>query len=301
MDIDNSVDSIVCLSLFDGISCGKVALERAGIKITQYYASEINDQCIQVSKNNHPDIIHLGDINNWREWDLPKIDLIIGGSPCQGFSFAGKELNFDDPRSKLFFVFADIIKHYQPKHWLLENVVMRQSFQDVISSYMGVKPILINSNVLSAQTRKRLYWTNIPFAEPTDANRTLDDIWEGRIGKPARIVGRRLNERGKRDDYNRSIPIIQYLEVIDNKKSHCLTTVEKDSLVAFAEQGRHPNAYDDEMRKKWRTYTPVEYERLQTLPDNYTEGISNSARFKAIGNGWTVDVIAHILGGINNC
>jgi len=286
---------VVVLSLFDGISCGRVALERAGIKVTQYYASEIDSHAIKISKKNYPDIIHLGDVKNWREWDLPKIDLIIGGSPCQGFSFAGKELNFDDPRSKLFFDFVDIMKHYEPTHFLLENVVMRQSFQDVITSYVGVKPKMINSNLLSAHTRKRLYWSNIPFKQPDDLGISLRDILEHPKGNPARIVGRRLNAKGKRDDYNKSIPIIQYIETNGNDKANCITTVSKDSLITYFDKGRYPHAYDDEVRKMWRDFTPIECERLQTLPDNYTEGISKSQRYKALGNGWTVDVIAHIL------
>ena len=150
------------LSLFDGISCGRVALERAGIEYEKYYASEIDKFPIKVAQKNFPDTIQLGDVKNWREWDIEKIDLIIGGSPCQGFSFAGKQLNFDDPRSKLFFDFVDIVRHFKPKYFILENVVMKQEFQDIITEYMGVKPIMINSSLVSAQKRRRLYWTNIP-------------------------------------------------------------------------------------------------------------------------------------------
>jgi len=289
---------MIVLSLFDGISCGRVALERAGIKVSQYYASEIDQDTIKISKKNYPDIIHLGDVKNWRKWDLPKIDLIIGGSPCQGFSFAGKELNFDDPRSKLFFDFIDVLKHYEPTYFLLENVVMRQSFQDVITSYVGVKPRMINSNLLSAQTRKRLYWSNIPFKQPDDLGISLRDILEHPKGNPARIVGRRLNTKGKRDDYNKSIPIIQYVETNGNDKANCMTTVSKDSLITYFEKGRYPHAYNDEVRKMWREFTPNECERLQTLPDNYTEDISKSSRYKVLGNGWTVEVIAHIFSGM---
>ena len=149
------------LSLFDGISCGRVALERAGIEYENYYASEIDKFPIKVAQDNFPDTIQLGDVKGWREWDLAEIDLIIGGSPCQGFSFAGKQLNFDDPRSKLFFDFVDILTHYQPKYFILENVVMKKEFEAVITEYMGVEPILINSSLVSAQKRKRLY-SNIP-------------------------------------------------------------------------------------------------------------------------------------------
>ena len=167
------------LSLFDGISCGRVALERAGIEYENYYASEIDKFPIKVAQDNFPDTIQLGDVKGWREWDLAEIDLIIGGSPCQGFSFAGKQLNFDDPRSKLFFDFVDILTHYQPKYFILENVVMKKEFEAVITEYMGVEPILINSSLVSAQKRKRLYWTNIPnIAMPDDREITWGDVRE---------------------------------------------------------------------------------------------------------------------------
>ena len=167
------------LSLFDGISCGRVALERAGIEYENYYASEIDKFAIKVAQDNFPDTIQLGDVKEWREWDLTDIDLIIGGSPCQGFSFAGKQLNFDDPRSKLFFDFVDILTHYQPKYFILENVVMKKEFEAVITEYMGVEPILINSSLVSAQKRKRLYWTNIPnIAMPDDREITWGDVRE---------------------------------------------------------------------------------------------------------------------------
>ncbi len=144
------------LSLFDGISCGQEALKRAGIKVENYYASEVDKWAIQITQKNYPNTIQLGDIQNWRDWDLPKIDLIIGGSPCQGFSFAGKGLNFEDPRSKLFFDYVDILNHYQSKYFLLENVKMNQKSQNVISEYLKVEPMFINSSLVSAQSRKRL-------------------------------------------------------------------------------------------------------------------------------------------------
>ena len=153
------------LSLFDGMSCGRIALERADIKVTNYFASEIDKHAIKVAMHNYPDTQQLGDVTKWREWDLPKIDLLIGGSPCQGFSFAGKQLAFDDPRSKLFFEFLECLKHFKPKNFLLENVKMKKEFEIIISKYMGVAPIEINSALLSAQNRVRLYWTNIA-AEP---------------------------------------------------------------------------------------------------------------------------------------
>ena len=212
------------LSLFDGLSCGQLALNRAGIKYDKYFASEVDKHAIKVTQHNHPNTIQLGDVTQIKGQDLPQIDLLIGGSPCQGFSFAGRQLNFDDPRSKLFFEFVRLKEELNPKYFLLENVVMKQEFQDVITEYIGVKPIKINSNLVSAQTRERLYWTNIPNVDqPEDLGITLEDILED-IGpdgnyydkkklNKATILGRRLNEHGKRDDYNKSIPITQCLEV----------------------------------------------------------------------------------------
>lgn len=170
------------LSLFDGISCGYVALKRAGIAVSSYYASEIDKYAIQVSQNNHPDIIRLGDVTRWREWPIEwsKIDMVLAGSPCQGFSFAGKQLAFDDPRSQLFFVFVDILKHIQQLNpnvkFLLENVRMKKEHQQVISHALGVEQILINSALVSAQDRKRLYWCNWPVEQPADKGILLSDI-----------------------------------------------------------------------------------------------------------------------------
>ena len=167
------------LSLFDGLSCGQIALNRADIKYDNYYASEIDKHAIKVTQHNYPNTIQLGSVTEIKGSDLPQIDLIIGGSPCQGFSFAGKQLNFDDPRSKLFFEFVRLKNELNPKYFLLENVVMKQEFQDVITEYLGVKPIKINSKLVSAQTRERLYWTNIPnVKEPEDCGITLSDILE---------------------------------------------------------------------------------------------------------------------------
>ncbi|NLC25582.1 MAG: DNA cytosine methyltransferase [Fastidiosipila sp.] len=295
------------LSLFDGISCGMVALERIGIKINRYYASEVDKYAIQIAQKNYPDTIQLGDVKEVRGVDLPKIDLLIGGSPCQGFSFAGKQLNFDDPRSKLFFEFVRLLKETQPKYFLLENVKMKKEYQDVISEYLGVEPIEINSALVSAQNRVRLYWTNIPdVKQPNDKKISLEDILEditysssgairGRRLNKGTIIGRRLNKNRKREDYNKEIPITQCLEVraTNTNKSNCLTTVDKDNVLTPLEIGRHPNAYKNNL--PFRYYTVTEYERLQTLPDGYTEGVSVSQRKKALGNGWTVDVIAHIL------
>jgi DNA-cytosine methyltransferase len=167
------------LSLFDGMSCGMIALDRLGIKVDNYYASEIDKYAIQVSQANYPDIIQVGDITKLDLSTLPKIDLVMGGSPCQGFSFAGKQLAFDDPRSALFFEFHKAISYLQPKYFLLENVRMKKEYLDIISEYMGVEPIFINSSLVSAQSRQRYYWTNIPGIEqPKERGIVLRDILE---------------------------------------------------------------------------------------------------------------------------
>lgn len=235
------------------------------------------------------------------------IDLLLGGSPCQGFSFAGKQLNFSDPRSRLFFNYVEALNVLKPKYFLLENVEMKKEYQNIISSHLKVEPIKINSSLLSAQNRIRLYWTNIPsIKQPTDKNISLYDILESSVflgqgeyyGKKlnkATIIGRRLNANGRREDYNKNIPVTQCLEVrkTNANKSNCLTTVDKDNVLTPLPIGRHPNAFKNKL--PYRYYTVKEYCRLQTLPDDYLIGISNSQAKKCIGNGWTVDVIAHIL------
>jgi DNA-cytosine methyltransferase len=319
------------LSLFDGISCGQLALQRAGIKVDKYYASEVDKYAIQVAQKNFPDTIQLGDITKWQEWniDWSSIGLLIGGSPCQGFSFAGKQLNFDDPRSKLFFIYADILNHIKTVNpnviFLLENVKMKKDYQDVISSYLGVQPIEINSSLVSAQNRVRLYWTNISGVKhPKDKNIYLKDIIKSgyvdktksycidanyfrggnlknyfekhrrqlvfELKKDAEQVftcrenGRRLTVGGeKRDDINGLIS--RGYEINFSGRSGALTTVLKDNYMIE----------NFEIRKLY----PEECERLQTLPDNYTTGISDTQRYKCLGNGWTVDVISHIFSHIN--
>ena len=295
------------LSVFDGLSCGQIALNRVGIKYDKYFASEVDKHAIKVTQHNYPNTIQLGDVTKVKGSDLPKIDLLFGGSPCQGFSFAGKQLNFDDPRSKLFFEFVRLKNELQPKYFLLENVVMKQEFQDVITEYLGVEPIKINSNLVSAQTRERLYWTNIPnINQPEDLGITLNDILED-IGvngevfdrtklNKATILGRRLNEQGKRDDYNKNIPISQCLEVraSNRDKSNCITTVAKDNVLTTMPIGRHVDAFKKKL--PFRYYTIKEYCRLQTVPDDYFDGVASENQIrKMIGNGWTVDVIAHIF------
>lgn len=298
------------LSLFDGMSCGQIALNRSGIKYDQYFASEIDKHAIKVTQANYPNTIQLGDVREIKAENLPKIDLLIGGSPCQGFSFSGKQLNFEDPRSKLFFEFVRLVKELQPKYWLLENVVMKTEFEQIISEHLGVQPIKINSSLVSAQNRVRLYWANFEISQPTDKGINLIDILEtnelinpsairGRRLNKATILGRRLNERGVREDYNKDVPITQCLEVrsTNTNKSNCLTTVEKDNVLTTMPIGRYKEAFKNKL--PFRYYTLKEYCRLQTVPENYFAGVvSESQAKKMLGNGWTVDVISHIFNHI---
>jgi len=287
------------LSLFDGICCGKLALERAGIAFDKYYSSEIDPTCIEIAERHH-NIISLGDVEDWEDWDLQDIDLIIGGSPCQGFACQGTQLNFDDPRSKLFFTMIEILKHYKPKYFLLENVVMRKEWEDIITKYIGVEPVHLCSSLVSAQTRKRIYWANWDISIPKSANIHLMSILTENeaLKNPASIVGRKINPlTGKREDFNPDIPYCQCIQVKkDNSKMGCLTTVGKDSVLTRLPSGRYPHAFTDyEKGVDWRYLTPIECERLQTVPDDYTKGYSDSKRKALMGNGWTVDMIAHIL------
>jgi len=269
------------LSLFDGISCGMVALERAGIKVDKYYASEIEPNAIKISEKNYPNIIRLGDVTKWKDWDIEweNIDLLIGGSPCQGFSFAGKQLNFEDPRSKLFFEFVGILNHikkFNPNvKFLLENVVMKKEYQNVISKNLDCSPIMINSSLVSAQERKRLYWCNFNVQQPYDKNIFLENIIDYSCEK---FLSDNTASRF------RSIKNIRHL----SEKSKCLLS----SMWKGSQSNGMTNVVVD---GKIRCINPLECERLQTLPDGYTDCVSNTQRYKALGNGWTVDVIAHIL------
>jgi len=287
------------LSLFDGMACGHVALNRAGIEFDNYYASEIHGPSMKVANKNHVNIIQLGDINTWKSWDIEDIDLIIGGSPCQGFSSSGKGLNFNDPRSKLFFTFLEVLEHFKPKYFLLENVRMKAEWLQIITDHLGVDPIHIYSNLVSAQNRPRYYWCNWDTNQPTDKQIKLTSILEkNHQWHPASIVGRRINPiTGKRNDHDKSLPYSQCLQVKKSAdKMGCLTTVAKDTLLSSKPHGRYPDAYNKTIRgKDWRELTPIEYERLQTLPDDYTKGVGDTSRRAMLGNGWTVDVVTHLF------
>jgi DNA (cytosine-5)-methyltransferase 3A len=230
------------LSLFDGMSCGRLAFQRSGISVDRYYASEVDKNALLISRLRHPDTIFLGDIRSWRSWaiDWSSIDVLIGGSPCQGFSYSGKQLAFDDPRSVLFFEYVDVLNHIRKANpdilFLLENVNMKSEFMDVITGFLGVSPVFINSSLFSAQSRKRQYWCNWAIDLPTDRGVLLSDVLEPSLpgcGLGGRIVGRRLRADGRRSDYDKSIPLRQYLEVRVDGKQNCLTTVYKDSVIPF--------------------------------------------------------------------
>ena len=368
------------LSLFDGMSCGQIALNKLGIDYDKYFACEIDKYAMQVTQHNFPDTIQLGDVQfvTKETFGNHKIDLVVGGSPCQGFSFAGKMLNFDDPRSKLFFEYVRLVKELKPKYFLLENVKMKKESQDIISKYMGVEPIEINSSLVSAQTRKRLYWTNIPnVSQPEDKGVVLRDIIE------SGYIDERMVNEGKShcltarysgavwwNSIERRQRTMISLEQVDDKlrhpeatkkgyaeasegegldltfpksktrrgramkdKSNCLTAASQEMGVVTCDmvvsQGKEPikediekgscllardykgfgnqaqtgvRLIDGDKKLSWRKLTPLECERLQTVPDGYTlvmEGdkqkVSNSQRYKMLGNGWTIDVITHIM------
>ena len=281
-------DGITVLSLFDGISCGKVALDRAGIKVKNYYASEIDEYAMQVSKNNHPDIIQLGDVNAWRNWniDWSQIDLLIGGSPCQGFSFAGKLLNFNDERSKLFFVYVDILNHIKSVNpnvkFLLENVKMKADYQNVISGYLGVEPMRINSALVSAARRDRLYWVNFDVDMPEDRGITFDDINDNTTDWLSNTYIDKVSKWKAQQD-----PLKNVTYIGTKAKLPCLT--------ARGYNQSHSGMILISDGTRYRYLTNNEAELAMTLPIDYTKGISDRERARCLGNGWTAEVIVHIL------
>jgi site-specific DNA-cytosine methylase len=289
------------LSLFDGISCGRVALERAGIPVEAYYASEIEKNAIKISNKNYGSIVHLGsitDIGNNRFFnELPEFDLLIGGSPCQDLSNykydRGDVKGLDGEKSNLFYHFVRLLKETKPKYFLLENVAsMQKKWVDVISQELGVEPIMINSSLVCGAERKRLYWTNIPgVTQPANKNINLKDIILPAEQVPEKYWYTKYDVQYNGSDKKVEATILlnghrQAKEVynLNNKCNTLLCDGNGGNLVKKVYQNG-----------KVRKLTPLEYERLQTLPDNYTDGVSDSARYTAIGNGWTVDVIAHIL------
>lgn len=317
------------LSLFDGISCARVALEKAGIPVEKYYASEVDLLAMKISMKNWPDIIQVGDVKKLKansahkgffpamDWGYlgDDIDLLIGGSPCQDLSIATKNRKgLEGSRSGLFWEYVRVLKQCKPKYFILENVAsMPAEAKAVITKALGVEPIMINASLVSAQVRKRLFWTNIPgVVLPEDRGILLKDILEEKVNETYFVDGVALRNRGegKRPEYN------------GLEKANAMTTVQTDSMVRIGQIGKGMSGriYDPKgksvtlsaggggmgaktglylIEKEIRKLTTVECERLQGLPDRYTEGVSNTQRYKMLGNAFNADVVAHILSFIH--
>ena len=346
------------LSLFDGISCGMLALLRAGIPVECYDAFEIDKYAVTVSKRNFPVIVHHGNVYDGDFTKFKGYDLLLGGSPCTYWSIAKKdrEVDCNGEGFRLFKEYVRALRESGCRYFLYENnYSVHQNIKDEISKALGVEPIMINSALVSAQNRKRCYWTNIPIVSfPADKGILLKDVLESgmpwqdksycmtssyngavlyntleRKQRTMIAVAIGAAQRGRYVDGDKTE---QHIEVREDGKSNCLTTVQKDSLICtpvrigqYGKGGQGQRIYSVRGKSVTlsangggqgaktglykidlpdgdyiiRKLTPVEAERLQTLPDNYTAGISNTQRYKCIGNGWTVDVIAHILGGLN--
>ena len=331
------------LSLFDGMSCTRIALERLGIDVNHYYASEIDKYAMKVSEENYPDIIQIGDVTDWQSWDIDwsSIDLVIGGFPCQSWSLAGRQLGDKDERGKLFWVMLDVMKkvieNNPNAYYLMENVKMKKEFEEYITFHTeqalpNVNKYLINSALVSAQNIVRYYWTNIPGVEqPEQRGIVLRDILETReidvLSDKAIDYMNRSSDKWSGGKTRKDIYIKH-----ESEKGMCLTAnmhkgvpygviaVDKPNQINPSKKanGVQPYMQDrvfhvdgkshaltrefasrtnvgDEQEVYWRKLTPIECERLQTVPDNYTNHVSNTQRYKMLGNGWTVDVIAHNL------
>lgn len=370
------------LSLFDGMSCGQIALNRLGIKVDTYYASEIDKYAMEITQKNFPETIQIGDVCAVRGEDYQDVDLILAGSPCQGFSFAGKQLAFDDPRSALFFEFIRLLKEIKPKYFLLENVKMKKEYLQIISEQVsacypeipfGIEPIFINSSLVSAQSRQRYYWTNIPNVEqPKDRGIVLKDILEDgfdterdkshcldanyykgssvenyfKKSRRQMVFNKNLDKMttkdGKAFALTTTYGAAVFHDSLKKKRRSMIPTSDKPVDVRAMTEVRTPEANqiryehkrktgkdwsprhmrhlverqdekmntltsaltkqhilqitkDKDQEVYWRKLTPLECERLQTVPDHFTEGVSNTQRYKMLGNGWTVEVICHIL------
>lgn len=286
------------LSLFDGISCGMVALERAGIPVERYVAYEIEPNAIKISKKNYPQIEHCGDVTTADFTQYQGFDLLIGGSPCQSLSIVqSKTRQHLDGKSKLFFEFVRAKEEMHPKYFLFENVAsMNDESKQVISELLGCDPIFIDSGDFSAQERPRYYWTNIPVLLDYEKSKAvLADVLEDKVDEKYFYTHPLLNI-----DLSKQVCATMDFKNHDmhkrifnpNFKVHTITCVsgghqQKKVLILERVTGGY--------MLRTRKLTPVEYERLQTLPDNYTAGVSDGARYTACGNGWTVDVIAHIF------
>lgn len=297
------------LSLFDGISCARVALERVGIPITKYYASEIDKNAIAVAMKNYPDTIQLGDVKTITK-DLiasymgnVEIGLMIGGSPCQDLSIAQKNRKgLDGERSGLFWEYVRILKEVKPKWFILENVnSMSKEAKEIITETLGVEPIMINAALVSAQSRKRLFWTNIPnVGQPEDRGILLKDILEPKVDDNFIVRPKsntvRSSGRGSGINDKHNWDSIRIGSINKGGQGDRIYSPNGKSVgLSALGGGRGAKTGLYEVDEQIRKLTPLECERLQGLPDNYTEGVSNSQRYKALGNAFNVDVIAHII------
>lgn len=293
------------LSLFDGISCGRIALERAGIKVDKYFASEIKDIAIRVTQHNYPDTIQIGDITRVDASALPKIDLLIGGSPCQNFSSANltSRDGLEGDKSSLFYHYLRLLREVKPKYFLLENVKMSKDQEAIISELLGVKPILINSNLVSAQSRPRLYWTNIPnVIPPADKGIMLNDILDDGYSplpksrcllvsdsRPLRTCVK-MHHRSYMYSFNTPIYLSKehYEKCVEHYNKHYKGLPAKEIVCTS-------NIYDGIRYPNQR-----ERERLQTMPEGYTSILTEKQAADVLGDGWTVDVLAHIFSFIRD-
>lgn len=305
------------LSLFDGISCGMLALKRAGIPVEKYDAFEIDKYAVTVSRNNFPDIVQHGNVFDGNFTQFQGYDLLLGGSPCTYWSIArkGRETTSDGMGFKLFMQYVRALKESRCRYFLYENnYSIHRNIKDEISKKLGVQPIMINSALVSAQQRKRCYWTNIPnVSQPQDKGILLADILESGISWQDKsycmtasydgAVFKNTLERKQRTMIAEPVRIGRYGKGGQGQRIY---SIHGKSITLSANgggRGAKTGLYKIDLPDGdyiIRKLTPVEAERLQTLPDNYTAEISNTQRYKCIGNGWTVDVIAHILGGLSN-
>lgn len=304
------------LSLFDGISCGRVALDRAGIAVEDYAAFEIDRFAVQTSAKNYPDIRHLGNVFEGDFAQFKGCDLLLGGSPCTYWSIAkrNRETTCDGEGFKLFMQYVRALNEAQPKYFLYENnYSIHQNIKDEISRQLGVQPIMINSALVPAQQRKRCYWTNIPgVIQPADKGIMLNDIidpeavgWNKKsYCMTANYAGATLRNTLERHQRTMVAVPVRIGDIGSRSQGHRVYSVYGKSVCLSAQpggQGGSTGLYRIDLPDGdyvIRKLTPIEAERLQTLPDNYTEGVSDTQRYKQVGNGWTVDVIAHILGFI---
>lgn len=288
------------LSLFDGMSCGRIALDNIGASVDKYLASEIDESAIKISSENWDDVTQIGDVTRWESWsvDWSEIDLLIGGSPCQGFSFAGKQLAFDDSRSALFFKFVDIKNHINEHRklkgkcevkFLLENVKMKKESLNVISEHLGVDPVFINSDLVSAQSRQRLYWCNWGVDMPGDRGIALTSILDDGYWATREKSYCIDANYGKGTNFRRYFYCGSRQLVLEPGYAPATMSKETANEVMKAEGNR------------WRKLSVAECERLQTVPCGYVDNVEIPTidKYKALGNGWTVDVISHILKQMN--